>query len=91
LDSDENEIFENELVGVYGHFAGEEIRIGVYEVVNGFRQGYPAFTLAGFEDISDTINTLSWLVVGQDFYFKIVGNKFDNPELLKSEAESNDA
>ena len=91
LDSDGNEIFENEIIGVFDRMPSDELEtVGYYEVFNGFRSGYPAFTLADSDELSDEVNTIAFLANG-DFYFKVIGNVFDNPELLKSEPESNDA
>ena len=56
----------------------------ISNVVYGINMGYPAFDLNkhNFES-----NALSELSESGDFYYEVIGNIYDNPELLEFEVE----
>lgn len=59
----------------------------IEEVVYGSEVDYPAFDLKGHDF---ECNGLSGLL-GGEYYFEVIGNIHDNPELLKNEAEEKEA
>lgn len=73
------EIYEGDYVSVFARDDNEFMMCGVVKF--GFR-GYPGFDIytRGDNTYSDEYNTFT---NDDDLYFKVVGNKYQNPELLK--------
>ena len=73
------EIYEGDYVSVFTRDDNEFMMCGVVKF--GFR-GYPGFDIytRGDNTYSDEYNTFT---NDDDLYFKVVGNKYQNPELLK--------
>ena len=73
------EIYEGDYVSIFDRDDNEFMMCGVVKF--GFR-GYPGFDIytRGDNTYSDEYNTFT---NDDDLYFKVVGNKYQNPELLK--------
>lgn len=73
------EIYEGDYVSIFARDDNEFMMCGVVKF--GFR-GYPGFDIytRGDNTYSDEYNTFT---NDDDLYFKVVGNKYQNPELLK--------
>jgi uncharacterized phage protein (TIGR01671 family) len=77
LDKNENEIYEGDIIAVneYGWKEKEN-----YEVKYCGDNGYPAFELSGW--CQRDCNGLSEISEGVEFQGEVIGNRFENPDLI---------
>ena len=77
-DSNGVEIYESDILKVVDTFGDDEV---FYKVVYDASNDYPAFDLKPFIDCE--CNGLSYLAGAHEGTYEVVGNIFENPELLE--------
>lgn len=82
-DKNGKEIYEGDIVEVYEE--GFEVDKNIYEIKWYGDEGYPAFDCEGHIDES---NHLSSIAQGNDWICKIIGNIYENPELLTEKEDT---